>query len=262
MRGAPVGTDSPPRPRSTERSDGRDGGTTPTLQPTPIVPVTVGWLDAPRPRSSERDAPRESPATAEGLGPIVLGGAGRQGPNPPPSTETRSSSFNPIRRAITAITGMGRSPQPTDSQADVEQTADIEHIEVEDSPDESAVVEEPLFNPEPASAITETPVAATETASGASQEPIVIEENSPKASTPPRPKGRMDAVTGSKGEWYNPLKNPIQPVVGTTLPQKKQTPAEPQEGQAPETQSYSMSNESAPPQTSEAAPSQEAQEER
>ena len=138
---------------------------------------------------------------------------------------------------------------PTDSHADVEQRADIEQIEVEDSLDESTAVEGPVVIPEPASTIIETPPAATETASAASQEPIIIEESNPKESTPPRPMGRMDAFTGSTGGWSNPLKNPIQPIIGTTLPLKKQTPAEPQEGQAPEMQSHSMSSESAPPQT-------------
>ena len=105
-------TDTPPGSRSTERSDGRDCGNTPILQPTPIVPATVGWLDAPRSRSLDRDATRQPPATTEGLGPIVIGGDGRSAPDSPQEPEPRASSFNQLRRALTAITGLGRSPQP------------------------------------------------------------------------------------------------------------------------------------------------------
>ena len=106
--------DTPPRSRSTERSDGRDGGTTPILQPTPIVPTTVGWLDASRPRSAGyRDTSREPPATTEGLGPIVIGGDGRSAPDPPQENQNQEHhQLNPLRRALSVITGMGRNPQP------------------------------------------------------------------------------------------------------------------------------------------------------
>ena len=104
--------DTPPRSRSAERDDRRDGGNAPILQLTPIAPATLDWLDAPRETSENRDEVREPPETSAGLGPIVIGGAGRSAPDPPQESEPRTSSFNPIRRAISVITGMGRSPQP------------------------------------------------------------------------------------------------------------------------------------------------------
>ena len=102
---------------------------------------------------------------------------------------------------------------------------------------------------------TKGPKAATEAASGVSQEPIVIDEDKSKQSSPPVPMGRMDAFTGSIGQWSNPLMNPVQPL-------KKPTPAEPKRGQAPEKQSLAMAGEESAPQvtSSEAAPSQETQE--
>ena len=96
--------DTPPRSRSAERSDGRDSGPPSILQPTPIAPSSVGWLNAARPRSLDRDAPSESAATSEGLGPIMFGGSGGQAPDPTPSMDIRSSSLNPLRRAISVLT--------------------------------------------------------------------------------------------------------------------------------------------------------------
>ena len=107
--------DTPPRSRSAERSDGRDGGDTPILQPAPIAPATLGWLDAPIETSDNREDVREPPETSEGLGPIVIGGAGRPAPDPPQESESRTSSFSPLSmasRAISALRGIGRSPQP------------------------------------------------------------------------------------------------------------------------------------------------------
>ena len=107
--------DTPPRSRSAERDVGRDGGDTPILQPTPIAPATLGWLDAPIETSDNREHVREPPESSEGLGPIVIGGAGRTAPDPPQESESRTSSFSPLSmasRAISAIRGIGRSPQP------------------------------------------------------------------------------------------------------------------------------------------------------
>ena len=118
---------------------------------------------------------------------------------------------------------------PTDSQADVGQTADTEQITIDDSPDESPAGGEPVINPEPAPTSQETlPAATTEVASGVSQEPVSIDNGIPKASTPPRPMGRIDAFASSKEDWFNPLKNPVQPLKATT-PGKKQAPADSQE---------------------------------
>ena len=114
--------DTPPRSRSTERSDGSDGGTPPVLQPTPRAPSSIGWLS--RPRSLERDTPREPSVTSEGLGPIIIGASGGNAPDPIPSSGTRASSLNPIRRAISAITGRGRDPQPPPPRRGREPTRD------------------------------------------------------------------------------------------------------------------------------------------
>ena len=114
--------DTPPRSRSTERSDGRDGGTPPVLQPTPRVPSSIGWLS--RPRSLERDTPREPSATSEGLGPIIIGASGGNAPDPTPPSGMRASSLNPIRRAISALTGRGRDPQPPPPRRGREPTRD------------------------------------------------------------------------------------------------------------------------------------------
>ena len=151
------------------------------------------------------------------------------------------------------------SPDHTDT--DVEQTADTEQITIVDSLDESPAGGEAMINPEPASTSQETlPAATTEVASGVSQETISTDESIPKASIPPRPMGRIDAFTSSKEDWFNPLKNPIKPLTATT-PEKKQAPADSQEGQTPETQSQGTTNEGAPPQAteSEPAPSQPAE---
>ena len=107
--------DTPPRSRSAERDDRRDGGDTSILQPTPIAPATLGWLDAPIETSNNGEEAREPPETSAGLGPIVIGGAGRPAPDPPQESESRTSSFSPLSmasRAISAIRGIGRSPQP------------------------------------------------------------------------------------------------------------------------------------------------------
>ena len=102
-------TETPPRSRSEERSDGRDGDNTPTRQ---SVQTATSWLDGPR-RQSSSDPPRESPATSEGLGPIVIGGHDQQSSDPPQEDENRSSSPGMIGRALSAISNMGRGPRPT-----------------------------------------------------------------------------------------------------------------------------------------------------
>ena len=51
--------DTPPRSRSAERNDGRDCGNAPILQPIPIQPATLGWLEAPRATLENRDEIRE-----------------------------------------------------------------------------------------------------------------------------------------------------------------------------------------------------------
>ena len=107
--------DTPPRSRSAERGDGRSGGNTPILQPTPIIPVTSAWLDAPR-RPTSRDPPREPPTTSEGLGSIVIGGNDERAPDPPQESENRSPSLGTISRVLSAISGIGRpqqTPRPT-----------------------------------------------------------------------------------------------------------------------------------------------------
>ena len=45
-------------------------------------------------------------------GPILFGRSGGQTPDPTPPTEVRSSSFSPLRRAISVLTGRSRDPQP------------------------------------------------------------------------------------------------------------------------------------------------------
>ena len=96
--------DTPPRSRSAERGDGRDGGNTPAHH------STTAWLDAPR-RPASRDPPREPPATAEGLGSIVIGGNDEQTSDPPQEVENRSPSMGTIGRVLSAISSIGRGPQ-------------------------------------------------------------------------------------------------------------------------------------------------------
>ena len=70
--------------------------------------------------------------TSEGLGPIMFGGSGRQTPDPTPPAETRSPSFNPLRRALSALTGRGRTPQPPPLRRGRSPTRD-EHSSQEES---------------------------------------------------------------------------------------------------------------------------------
>ena len=73
-----------------------------------------GWM-APR-RQSSSDPPRESPATSEGLGPIVIGGHDQQSSDPPQEDENRSSSQGMIGRALSAISNMGRGSSSNERQ--------------------------------------------------------------------------------------------------------------------------------------------------
>ena len=119
----------------------------------------------------------------------------------------------------------------------------------------------PATTTEVASGVSqETPPSATEATSGAMQETTSMEESTPKASAPPRPMGKIDAFTSSKGDYFNPLKNPIRSLSATT-PEKKQAPGDSQKSQTTETQSQETTNEGATPPatTSEAAPSQPAE---
>ena len=121
----PQSVDTPPRSRSAERKGGTftpradtpsrsrsaERGNTPAYQSTPIIPVTTAWLDAAPRRPSSRDPPREPPATAEGLGSIVIGGNEEQTSDPPQEAENRSPSMGTIGRGLSAISIIGRGPQ-------------------------------------------------------------------------------------------------------------------------------------------------------
>ena len=379
----------------------------------PIIPATTAWLDGPR-RPASRDPPREPPATAEGLGSIVIGGNEEQTSDPPQEVENRSPSMGTIGRVLSAISNIGRGPQaprptrgrsadrtqggappppqgesdgdsssygsdvrthqnpvaqepripagqrpevpippsfhedlfmaafqmgaavqaqqaqflaqaggfnigtpppapnqpqgepdpeqpgageppseqdtttgaettdddsdaetlsfnegedrsdypentdtdpyedaenPTGSQAEAEQAPDIEHIDIDDSHNEEAESE---VIPEQPSQGDETPKAAVEAAAGVPPEPITTEKEKSKPSKPPAPMGRIDAFTGSIGDWYKLKNSPPQE-------SKKPSPAEPKHGKSPEKKSLATAGEQSAPQvsSSEAASSKE-----
>ena len=130
IAGVPVHTpqrvETPPRSRSPERGDGRDTTPPPLIQPTPMlaqpVEVPIATTET-RASSLETNPPRGTPHSEEGLGPIVYG-TGDQSPTP---SERRSSSTNPIRRVLTAITGRGRS-QPHLDEEDHQLERDLHHV--------------------------------------------------------------------------------------------------------------------------------------
>ena len=188
--------------------------------------------------------------------PMVTYGAPRSRGEPDP--EEPGGGTDPSESDDTGNQGDGSEyPDHTDtdpyesSQAEVEQSPDIECIDIDEPPEESYYAQ----RKEKTSTQDDAPQAATESVPSATPEPIIVDENKPEQPTTRAPISSAEAFTGSISQMASLLKNPRS--------SQRPKPAEPEKDQTPEQQALAMAGEESAPQaeTSEAAPSQEAQNE-